>query len=213
MNTNECAPRDRVEYVHTMFIIGLGNPGDAYERTRHNIGRVIVERLAREAGAAWARDGQANALRAETALDGTPATLVLPETYMNRSGETAAYFARAQNAAPDAFVVVHDEVDLPLGTLRIAKGRGDGGHNGLKSLIAGLGSKDFIRVRVGIAPTSFWTGKVKRPAAGGPLERFVLARFSRSEERALETVIPRACEAITAIVTDGADRAMNRFNG
>lgn len=198
--------------MHMIYVMGLGNPGSQYEGTRHNIGRASVERLAARASAEWTRDKQANALLATASVGGTPATLALPETYMNRSGETAAYFTRAHGAAPEDIIVMYDDIDLPLGTVRIGKDRGDGGHNGIKSITSALKSKAFVRVRIGIAPTSFWTGKVKRPAGGGALERFVLSRFSRRERQTAEIAIDRACAAVDAIAADGVDRAMNAFN-
>lgn len=195
------------------YVLGLGNPGKDYEHTRHNVGRAAVLHLQRTyGGSEWAKDKHAQTLRAEVAIGGAHATLALPETYMNRSGETALYFVRAEGAAPEDMIVVADDIDLPFGTIRIGKGRGDGGHNGLKSIIAALGSKEFARVRIGIAPTSFWTGKVKRPEGGGALERFVLARFTAREERALETLMPRAAEAIACVLEKGTAAAMNTYN-
>lgn len=195
------------------YILGLGNPGKEYEDTRHNLGRAIVTHLEEACGGSgWTKDKLAQALRAAVVVGGSEATLALPETYMNRSGETAAYFVRAEGAKPEDIIVVYDEIDLPFGTIRIGKGRGDGGHNGLKSITAALGSKEFIRIRVGIAPTSFWTGKVKRPQGGGALERFVLARFTSREKNTLEQVISEASDAIACILENGVAIAMNRFN-
>lgn len=194
------------------FIIGLGNPGIEYAATRHNVGRVLVERFARSLDVSFSSDRNAQALTASATVGGAPLTLVLPETFMNRSGETARFLKEKQHARPEECIVVYDDVDLPLGTVRVTHGRGDGGHNGIKSLIEGFKTKDFIRIRVGIAPTSFWTGKVKRPAAGGPLERFVLGRFSRSEQGKLDDIFDRTSQAIETIVSDGVERAMNEFN-
>lgn len=210
--TNE--GESRVQYIHMHFIIGLGNPGATYENTRHNVGRLLVARLQEQVGDAnsWKKDNGAQALLSQGKFGSFPVEFVLPETFMNRSGETVAYLSEKCGAAPEELIVVYDDVDLPLGSLRIAHGRGAGGHNGIGSIIAALKHKDFIRVRIGIAPTSFWTGKVKRPQGGGKLERFVLGAFSRSERSTIDEIASRVFDAIETIVTEGSAKAMNEFN-
>lgn len=194
-------------------IIGLGNPGEQYEHTRHNVGRLLVREIAAVSGdGAWRRDGNAQAFRANGVLDSTPVAFALPETFMNRSGETVSYLAKKEGMAAAECIVVYDDIDLPMGTMRIATNRGHGGHNGIKSIASALGSKEFIRVRIGIAPTSFWTGAVKRPAGGGALERYVLGRLSRSDRKAIAALEPTVRAALTTIVTEGAERAMNTYN-
>ena len=195
-----------------LYVFGLGNPGKEYEHTRHNIGRALVSEYAAVCGAPWEKDRNAQALVARGSVRGTLVTFVLPETYMNRSGDTASYFIKKHGAAPEQFIVVHDEIDLPLGTVRIGTNRGDGGHNGVTSMIDGTGSREFARIRIGIAPTSFWTGKVKRPGGGGALEKFVLGSFSRAERAVMREVAPRVRGAVETIVTEGVPLAMNRYN-
>ena len=131
---------------------------------------------------------------------------------MNRSGDAAAYFIQKHNADPAHLIVVHDEIDLPLGSVRVGTNHGPGGHNGIKSMIEGTKSKEFARVRIGIAPTSFWTGKVKRPAGGEALSKFVLGPLSRAERAVMADVAPRVHAAIEMIAIDGVASAMNRFN-
>lgn len=194
------------------YIFGLGNPGDQYTKTRHNVGRALVTDLATAQNAKLEKDRGANALVATGSIGQAPIAFVLPETFMNRSGETAAYFMAKHAAKPEDIIVVHDEVDLPLGTVRIATERGDGGHNGIKSMIEGTKGRGFIRVRIGISPTSFWTGKVKRPQGGGALEKFVLGPFSRAESSVIADIAPSVWDAIEMIVTHGREKAMNRFN-
>ncbi|MEX0917800.1 MAG: aminoacyl-tRNA hydrolase [Candidatus Paceibacterota bacterium] len=194
------------------YVFGLGNPGAEYADTRHSVGRTLIERFADSQSASFSNERNAQALIAHVDVAGVPTMLVLPETFMNRSGETARFLKEKRGALPKDCIVVYDDVDLPLGTIRVTQGRGDGGHNGIKSFVEGLKSKEFVRIRIGIAPTSFWTGKVKRPTAGGPLERFVLGRFSRSEQAKLDGIFERTARAIETIVVDGVERAMNEFN-
>lgn len=194
-------------------IIGLGNPGKEYEGTRHNVGRHLVEMLAAARGAnSWRHDPYANAQCAEGTIGGVPVMFVLPETFMNRSGTTVRYLIERQQVPLEQIIVLHDEVDLPLGSLRLATGRGHGGHNGIRSIIDETGDAGFARVRIGISPTSFWTGKVARPAGGGALERFVLAPFSKRERAAIDELAPRIADAVGTIVTKGMEAAMNAFN-
>jgi len=195
------------------YIVGLGNPGEKYTDTRHNVGRILVEKLQEAGGFSdWSKSKHANAFCSHGSVVGDAVELILPETYMNKSGETIRYIVDKHQAKPEDFIVMHDEIDLPFGEIKISVGRGDGGNNGLKSIINHLGSKNFVRVRVGIAPTSFWTGKVKRPAGGGPLERFVLKPFSSKEQNQLPDIFNRVQGILETVIQDGVDKAMNKFN-
>jgi len=191
------------------YIVGLGNPGEKYTNTRHNVGRMALEHIA---GSDWEKSKNANALYARGMLGSEPVEFVMPETFMNRSGETVSYITKKHDAKPEEFIVVHDDIDLPFGEIKIGQGKGAGGNNGVDSIIKHLKSKNFVRVRIGIAPTSFWTGKSKRPAGGGPLERFVLKPFNKSEQKQLEEVLGQVRDAIEIVISDGHEIAMNKYN-
>ncbi|MCA9366292.1 aminoacyl-tRNA hydrolase [Candidatus Kaiserbacteria bacterium] len=193
------------------YIVGLGNPGEEYEGTRHNIGRQIVSALQHESGfSSWQTDKPASALTSVGTVEERKVTLVLPETFMNRSGDTVRYLHTKHGAAADAFIVVYDDVDLPFGEVRVAFGKGDGGHNGIRSLVSAIG-KDFVRVRIGVAPTSFWTGKPVRPT-GAALNKHVLGPFSKREQAQLDGVAKKALAAIHTLVQRGPHIAMNVHN-
>jgi PTH1 family peptidyl-tRNA hydrolase len=195
--------------IKMFYIIGLGNPGDKYEKTRHNVGRMVLNEIV---GDSWEKSKNANALYSRAMIASEAVEYLVPETFMNRSGETVKYIVDKQNAKPEEFIVVHDDIDLPFGEIKIVQGRGAGGNNGIDSIIKNLKSKNFIRVRVGIAPKSFWTGEMKRPAGGGPLERFVLKPFGSAEKKQLPEVQNKVREAIEFIVSEGVESAMNNIN-
>jgi PTH1 family peptidyl-tRNA hydrolase len=129
---------------------------------------------------------------------------------MNNSGAAVVKFVQKTDVGK--LIVLHDDIDLPFGEIKVSKGRGDGGNNGIKSIISKLGSKDFVRIRIGIAPTSFWTGKTKRPLGGGPLERFVLQSFSKKEAEQLSHIYEHVFNALQEILKNGPEAAMNTFN-
>lgn len=194
------------------YIVGLGNPGKQYEGTRHNVGRDLLLQLAENEGwGSWERSKNANALYLHGTLAGAPVEFVLPETFMNRSGETVTYLKKKHDAKPEELIVIYDDVDLPVGEVKIAKGRGAGGHNGIESVINALGSKDFVRVRIGVAPKSFWSGKTLRPA-GEKLSRHVLGNFGITEKGKVAESFKTANAALEAIVRDGPETAMNAIN-
>lgn len=191
------------------YVIGLGNPGEKYQRTRHNVGRMVLQE---KFGSDWSKNKHANALYYKGMVAENYVEYVVPETFMNRSGETVDFLVKRRGAKIEEIIVVHDDVDLPFGEVKITKSRGAGGNNGVKSIIDRLGTKDFIRIRVGIAPKSFWTGKMKRPAGGGPLERFVLKPFNTNEVKQLSEVFKKVQEAIELVVLQGVEAAMNKVN-
>ena len=193
------------------YVIGLGNPGSRYEGTRHNVGQLALAWLVEQIQApAFTSDKLVRARTTTIQLGEETATLLLPQTFMNRSGETVGYLKK-QGMQPDQLVVVYDDVDLPVGELKVSYSRGDGGHNGLASIISAFGSKDFPRVRIGVARTNFWTGKTVRPG-GAALPGHVLSRFTSGEQKKLMLVYPKVERALTLIVNDGVERAMNEVN-
>lgn len=183
------------------IIIGLGNPGRRYERTRHNAGFMAIDGLARDLRSEIAQERH-NALLGKARIGSEEAILAKPQTYMNESGRAAGAIVRALYADPADLIVIHDELDLPLGSVRVKTGGGHGGHNGLRSIIEHLGSSDFIRVRIGIG----------RPATGLDTVDYVLSPFPAEEKKSLSDAITRVVEAVKAIALEGPTRAMNMFN-
>lgn len=193
------------------YIVGLGNPGEKYANTRHNVGWAVLDYFCAKAGLPGLVNEKQNSARVTSGVvGGHDVQVIYPETFMNNSGAAVVKYV-SKNDAP-TMIVIHDDIDLPFGQIKIGKGKGDGGNNGIKSIVDKLGTKDFIRVRVGIAPKSFWTGETKRPKGGGPLERFVLKPFGKKESAQLEEVKERAFGALQAVLTEGVEAAMNKFN-
>jgi peptidyl-tRNA hydrolase, PTH1 family len=186
------------------LIIGLGNPGAQYERTRHNLGFMLVDLLAASSGAQVKRkDCRALVGRAE--LEGTRVELVKPQTFMNLSGEAVACLLSKQENAKNAareMIVISDDLALPFGTIRLRRRGSAGGHNGLKSIIAATHTDEFIRLRIGIQPEH----------AVGETKNFVLDEFSRSERAGLEKILERSSDALRAVLRDGIDKAMATYN-
>jgi len=182
-------------------VVGLGNPGDRYRRTRHNVGFMVVDALAARAGTPRGR-GEAEAWVAEARVSGEPVLLVKPMTFMNRSGVAVEPILAARALSPQDLVVVLDDVALPLGKLRVRERGSHGGHNGLRSLIDVLGTDDFPRVRLGV-------GKGE-PAAD--LADYVLAAFPPEDVLVVQELVGLASDAVECLIREGAVPAMNRFN-
>jgi PTH1 family peptidyl-tRNA hydrolase len=181
-------------------MVGLGNPGRRYRGTRHNLGSEVVERVAAKLGVRLAADGFARTARAR--FGRAAVVLAVPETYMNVSGQAVADLARRRRIRPEGLLVIYDDLDLPLGRLRLRPGNGAGGHNGVRSIIEHLGSSAFPRLRVGIG----------RPPVGVAPETFVLERFTAEERPVADETVERAANAALAVVSDGLEAAMNRVN-
>jgi peptidyl-tRNA hydrolase, PTH1 family len=193
------------------YIVGLGNHGAKYQNTRHNVGWIVCDYIRDKAHfSSLAADSGMSGRVAEGSVGGVATMMLYPDTFMNNSGTAVKKFVPKTDL--QRLIVIHDDIDIPLGEIKLNKGRGDGGNNGIKSIIEKLGTKDFIRIRIGIAPRSFWTGEVKRPKGGGPLERFVLKEFTRSEAVKLEEAKERAYAALHEILKNGLESAMNKFN-
>jgi peptidyl-tRNA hydrolase, PTH1 family len=171
------------------LVVGLGNPGRSYERTRHNAGYLVADELAKRHGGSWRKKKRAEA--APVSLGQKDATLLKPTTFMNNSVSAVADYR------PEDLIVVHDDLDLDAGTVRVKVGGGAGGHNGLRSIIQNKGN-EFVRVRIGIG----------RPPVGVTVTDYVLSRM----DSAVKEAIPTAADAVEVVVENGPEAAMNRFN-
>jgi PTH1 family peptidyl-tRNA hydrolase len=184
-----------------LLVVGLGNPGAEYARTRHNVGAEVVEVLARRHGGKL-HGSKGRARSDEVRIEGRRVALAIPLTYMNDSGEAVAGLARRLGVEPDGIVIVHDELDLPPAMLRLKAGGGLAGHNGLRSIKQHLHSDEFLRVRIGV-------GKPPTKERGAD---HVLSRVSKRERDEMDVTIEEAADAVELIATSGIDAAMNRYN-
>ncbi|MCA1960935.1 MAG: aminoacyl-tRNA hydrolase [Desulfomonile sp.] len=181
-----------------VVVVGLGNPGRKYAWHRHNVGFMVVDRLAHQAGGTWSK-AKEKAFTSRVLIEGLPVVLVKPQTYMNASGQAVGPIVRRLSADPTQMVVIHDDLDLVPGRIRIKSGGGDGGHKGVRSIADSLRLKDFIRVRLGVG----------RPPEGMSAEEFVLSPFGQDERERLSEQISTAAEAVALIVTEGMEKAKN----
>lgn len=192
-------------------IVGLGNPGEEYESTRHNTGRMAVEFFARTAGfQEFHEDKKAKAHIAGGMIGKTTVALVLPDTFMNKSGSALTKYVKSVKAA-ERMIVVYDDLDLPLGTMKLSFDRGSGGHKGLESVMRAVKTKKFIRIRIGVSPATA-SGKLRKPSGEKEVLDFILTKFKPGEFDELKKIFKRAAEAMQTAVAEGRERAMNEFN-
>ncbi|HLM59179.1 MAG TPA: aminoacyl-tRNA hydrolase [Pyrinomonadaceae bacterium] len=183
------------------LIVGLGNPGPRYEKTRHNLGFMLVDRLARDAQTQVKRE-ECRSLIGRAEIEDRKIELVKPQTFMNLSGEAISCLLKKENRSRQRLIVVSDDLALPHGTIRLRAKGSAGGHNGLKSIIACLGTDEFIRLRIGIQP--------QHPLRD--TKDFVLENFSKTDFQTLEDVLEQSAKAISAVLSDGIEKAMAQFN-
>jgi peptidyl-tRNA hydrolase, PTH1 family len=183
-----------------LLVAGLGNPGREYERTRHNVGWLVADELARRHGGSFR--SKFSGRLAETRLDGLRLALLKPETYMNESGRSLGAAARFFKVEPSSLVVVHDDVDLESGRLQARLGGGLAGHNGLRSIAQSLGTNDFLRLRIGVG----------RPGRGDrrPVADYVLSPFEPEED--VDQLVNRSADAVESLARDGLERTQARYN-
>jgi len=182
------------------LLVGLGNPGDKYAGTRHNAGFLVAERVAERHRIALKKKGYQGRYGVGRAA-GAETTILLPQTFMNHSGASVNAAYRSLGVAPGDLIVIYDDLDLPLGRIRVRLEGGHGGHNGLRDIIATLGFKDFIRLKVGI-------GRPER----GDVTNYVLGRFNADEQKLVPLLLDLAADAVETILADGAAAAMNKYN-
>jgi PTH1 family peptidyl-tRNA hydrolase len=183
------------------LIVGLGNPGPSYEKTRHNLGFMLVDRLAREAQTQIKRD-ECRALIGRAVIENTTVELAKPQTFMNLSGESVSCLLLKADRSVENLIVISDDLALPLGTIRLRPKGSHGGQNGLRSIIDRLGTNDFIRLRIGIMP--------EHPVSNA--SNFVLESFAKGEIETVDKVLERGAEAIRSVISEGVEKAMAKFN-
>lgn len=183
------------------LVVGLGNPGPTYALNRHNAGYMVLDLLAERIGAKF-KSHRTRSDVLETRVAGQPVILAKPRSYMNDSGGAVKALCDFYKVGPDRLVVVHDELDLPYGVLRLKFGGGDNGHNGLRSMRSSLGTGDFYRVRAGIG----------RPPGRQDVADFVLSNYSSTERKELPFQIGDAADAVESLITDGLEKTQSRFN-
>jgi len=195
----------------TWVIVGLGNPGAEYAATRHNVGRMALETFAeKHAFGAWKGDSHSKSLMIRGIAARKASVLVMPETFMNESGRAVGAFAKGVKAA-ETLVVVYDELDMPLGTMKISFDRGSAGHRGIESIVKSVGTTKFWRIRVGVSGMTP-SGKIKKPKGEDAVHTFILGKFRPSELPVLKEVLGRVSEAIECMLAEGPVKAMNKFN-
>jgi len=191
----------------TVLIVGLGNPGPEYADTRHNVGQMVVDELARRHHGSLSRNKKTHAAEATVRIggagpSGVSAALAKPLSYMNLSGGPVSSLVKYYSVEPDAVVVIHDELDVPFGSIRLKKGGGSAGHNGLKDISKALGTPDYVRVRVGVG----------RPPGRQAAADYVLKAFSATERKELDLVIALAADAVEDLVSKSLADAQQRFH-
>jgi len=193
------------------IVAGLGNPGEEYTGTRHNAGRMLVEAIHKAYRFEdWKHDKKLNALVSKGEVEGDKTILVLPETFMNRSGSALAPLVTSEKKA-EKLVVIYDDLDLPLGTIKMSFNRGSGGHKGVESIAKSIKTKKFIRIRVGIAPVTP-AGKLRKPKDEDGVQKHILGEFKKTELDILKKQGKDVVNAIATLVSDGLQPATMQLN-
>ncbi len=198
-------------YNMIIVIVGLGNPGNQYENSRHNVGREVAKKFAiKEKFTDFDYKKKANALVSVGVLQNTSVKIVLPETMMNCSGKSVMQFVRSKNSARK-LIVLRDDLDLPIGTTKMSFGHGSGGHKGVESVMSALKTKDFIQIKIGISSTTS-KGKLRKPIGDEKVISHVLGRFSPKEKKCLIRAYKRTQEALELFVHNEVEKAMQVVN-
>lgn len=192
-----------------MYIVGLGNPGEKYQKTRHNAGRLVLEMIAGKS-ADFRIDKKANAHIGNIVLGEKKTTFILPNTFMNNSGQSVAPYIKNEKDLAK-LVVVYDELDLPIGKIKISFNRSSGGHNGMNSIIKVVKSEEFVRIRIGVSPSTP-TGKLKKVTGTGKGQAFLMKEFTPKQMDEIKKVSKLVKEALEVLVTEGKDKAMTMYN-
>ncbi len=198
------------------YIVGLGNPGEEYENTRHNVGRMAVLRLQKDLDFPdFETDKKSKSLISKGKIKKESLTLILPETFMNKSGKALSYFIKPKlknsKKGLENLVIVYDDIDLALGDIKISYNKGVGGHKGLASVVKAVRTREFIRLRIGTSPITA-SGKIKKPKGEDKVIDFILGKFKPKEQDILKKIFKKSSQAVQIILTEGRAKTMNMFN-
>lgn len=194
------------------IIIGLGNPGSEYERSPHNVGREAVEYFAqKKCDAEFSMQSKAQSLVAKASMASHTVTCVLPETFMNKSGAAGAFFAKSAKDIEHS-VVIHDDLDLPIGTIKIGFNRGSGGHKGVESLKRAWKTEAFVRIRIGVSPESR-KGDAKKPTGEEKVITYILKPFKADAYSDMKKVYKKIADALEVLISESREKAMTLYNG
>ena len=193
------------------IIAGLGNPGEEYEGTRHNTGRIVLDYIRKEtSGDDFEYNKKVNALVAEGKIGKEKVTLVAPETFMNKSGSAIGQLVKSVKAA-EKLIVIYDDFNLPIGRIKLSFNRSSGGHNGLESVIKAVKTEAFLRIRIGVAPANA-KGEAKTPHGDEKIEKFILGKLKDDEMKLIKKSAKVALEAIQTAITESREKAMSVYN-
>ena len=193
------------------IIVGLGNPGEEYEKTRHNSGRIALEYFRKKNKfPKWEYNKRLNGLVSEGKIGKREVKLIEPETFMNKSGLSLKMLVSSRKKA-EQLIIIHDDLDLPLATFKIVFNRGSGGHKGIESIVKNIRTKAFTRIRIGISPTTP-SGKIKKPKGEQKVIDFILGTFRTAELKKIQIVARRVERALVTLVSEGKEKAMSEYN-
>ncbi len=196
--------------IKNYIIVGLGNPGEEYDGTRHNVGRMVLDSFVKKNDwSDFALDKKLQALTSDGRVGKNKALLLKPETFMNKSGNSVKSLITSKKKA-ETLVVIHDDLDLPLGKIKISFGKSSGGHKGVESIMRAIKTQDFIRLRLGISGETAG-GKIKKPQGEEKVIDAILGEFKKTEVDDLKKVIKRAAQALVLIITDGREKATSQL--
>jgi len=194
-----------------LLIVGLGNPGKEYEETRHNVGRIILDVIAKANDfGEWKDDIKLKSKRVKGEVSGEKFDFLTPDTFMNNSGVAVSKLIDDKKKLKN-LVVIYDDMDLPMGSLKISFNRSSGGHNGLESIIKKVKSQEFVRIRVGVSPHTP-TGKMKKPKGEEAVLKFLLGKFKEDELKEIKKLSKKISEILVTLASDGKDKAMSIYN-
>lgn len=195
----------------SFLIVGLGNPGEEYELTRHNVGRIILESFAKKNGFSdWVSDRKTKALLSKGLVGKTKVNLLEPETFMNKSGLSVKPLVTSKKKA-EKLIVIYDDLDLGIGDFKISWNKGSGGHKGVESIIKSIKTKEFIRIRIGVSPVTP-SGKLKKPKGEDKVLNLIMKDFRKPDMDKLKKVSKQVNEVLETIIKEGRVMAMNKFN-
>ena len=192
------------------LIVGLGNPGEEYKKSRHNTGFIVLDFILGN-NVPWKESGKAKALYYKGKIAKKEVEFIKPLTFMNNSGHSVSYAKKKHKIPLEDVVLVYDDIDLPLGTMKISFGKGSGGHNGIESVIKKLESKKFVRVRIGICPTTP-SGKMRKPKGEERILKFLMRSFKDSEIKELKKLSKKVNESLEIMFSEGRGKAMSLYN-